>query len=113
MKRQTIMVILVLVTFFVISFLTNILGAINPNAQHDFNLSLSLVGFLPFSIFLAYGVMSIPAGYSGRKVHRKTCDDRCFYPGICSCINFCLCTRDSVFSLVLFSPSDWDLPCCR
>ena len=53
-----------MVTFFVISFLTNILGAINPNAQHDFNLSLSLVGFLPFSIFLAYGVMSIPAGMS-------------------------------------------------
>lgn len=71
MKRQMIMVILVMVTFFVISFLTNILGAINPNAQHDFNLSLSLVGFLPFSIFLAYGVMSIPAGILAEKYTEK------------------------------------------
>ena len=71
MKRQFIMVILVMVTFFVISFLTNILGAINPNAQHDFNLSLSLVGFLPFSIFLAYGVMSIPAGILAEKYTEK------------------------------------------
>ena len=60
-----------MVTFFVISFLTNILGAINPNAQHDFNLSLSLVGFLPFSIFLAYGVMSIPAGILAEKYTEK------------------------------------------
>jgi len=71
MKRQIMMVILVMVTFFVISFLTNILGAINPNAQHDFNLSLSLVGFLPFSIFLAYGVMSIPAGFLAEKYTEK------------------------------------------
>lgn len=71
MKPNYVMVLLVLLTFFVISFLTNILGAINPNAQVDFNLSLSLVGFLPFSLFLAYGVMSIPAGLLVEKYTEK------------------------------------------
>jgi fucose permease len=71
MKPNYVMVLLVLLTFFVISFLTNILGAINPNAKEDFNLSLSLVGFLPFSLFLAYGVMSIPAGLLIEKYTEK------------------------------------------
>lgn len=71
MKPNYVMVLLVLLTFFVISFLTNILGAINPNAQEDFQLSLSLVGFLPFSLFLAYGVMSIPAGLLVEKYTEK------------------------------------------
>jgi len=47
---------------FVISFLTNILGPIIPELITDFNLNLGLAGFLPFSFFIAYGVMSIPSG---------------------------------------------------
>ncbi len=71
MRPNYLMVSVVLLTFFVISFLTNILGAINPNAKDDFDLSLALVGFLPFSLFLAYGVMSIPAGVLIEKYTEK------------------------------------------
>jgi FHS family L-fucose permease-like MFS transporter len=62
MKRNYYMVGLVFVTFFVISFITNILGALIPDIQHSFHLSYSMVAFLPFSFFIAYGIMSIPAG---------------------------------------------------
>lgn len=62
MKRSMPMVFLVLLIFFVISFLTNILGPLVPDIIKGFSLSLTLAGFLPFSFFVAYGVMSIPAG---------------------------------------------------
>jgi fucose permease len=55
-------VLLVFLVFFVISFLTNILGPLVPDIIDGFHLSLALAGFLPFSFFVAYGVMSIPAG---------------------------------------------------
>jgi fucose permease len=62
MKRSMGIVALVFLIFFVISFLTNILGPLVPDIIKGFNLSLTLAGFLPFSFFVAYGVMSIPAG---------------------------------------------------
>ena len=34
-----------------------------PDIINAFNLSLSMAAFLPFSFFLAYGVMSIPSGF--------------------------------------------------
>jgi len=52
----------VFLTFFVISFLTNIIGPLVPEIIDDFALSLTLVGVLPFAFFIAYGVMSVPAG---------------------------------------------------
>src|SRR5206468_9076434 len=61
-KRQPFLVALVFLIFFVISFLTNILGPLVPNIIDSFHLSLALAGFLPFAFFVAYGVMSIPAG---------------------------------------------------
>jgi fucose permease len=63
MKRSTGIVLLVFLIFFVISFLTNILGPLVPDIIKGFSLSLTLAGFLPFSFFVAYGVMSIPAGF--------------------------------------------------
>jgi fucose permease len=71
MKRNTTMVILVLVIFFVISFLTNVLGPLIPDIIENFKLSLGLAGFLPFSFFVAYGVMSIPAGLLIEKYSEK------------------------------------------
>jgi FHS family L-fucose permease-like MFS transporter len=56
------MVALIFLTFFVISLVTNVIGAINPDVGQSFNLSLTLVGLLPFAFFIAYGVMSIPSG---------------------------------------------------
>jgi len=60
--RNNGVVALVFIIFFVISLLTNILGPLVPDIIDSFKLSLALAGFLPFSFFIAYGVMSIPAG---------------------------------------------------
>src|SRR6185295_12488065 len=61
-QRRPWIVLLVFLIFFVVSFLTNILGPLIPDIISGFNLSLALAGFLPFAFFVAYGVMSIPAG---------------------------------------------------
>jgi fucose permease len=57
--------------FFVISFLTNIIGPLIPEIIDDFELSLTLVAVLPFAFFIAYGVMSIPAGLLIEKYQEK------------------------------------------
>jgi len=71
-QRNYLIVGLILLTFFVISFLTNILGALNPSVSQSFNLSKTMAGFLPFSFFIAYGVMSIPAGFLVEKYGEKS-----------------------------------------
>ena len=71
MKKNTFIVVLIMVTFFVISFLTNILGALNPAVSKSYTLSETLAGFLPFSFFIAYGAMSIPAGFMLEKYREK------------------------------------------
>lgn len=71
MNRSFFGVVLVLASFFIISFLTNILGPILPEANESFDLSLALAGFLPLSFFIAYGPASIPAGYLTEKYGAK------------------------------------------
>ena len=71
MGRNTLIVILILVIFFVISFFTNILGTLNPSVSDSFTLSETMAGFLPFSFFIAYGVMSIPSGFLVEKYREK------------------------------------------
>ena len=71
MKRNYYIVGLIFLTFFVISFITNILGALNPDVITSFNLSLTLSALLPFAFFIAYGVMSIPAGMLVEKYKEK------------------------------------------
>ncbi|MFD1294736.1 MFS transporter [Lutibacter holmesii] len=71
MKRNYSIVALIFISFFVISFLTNILGALNPSVSESFSLSETMAGFLPFSFFIAYGVMSIPAGFLVEKFGEK------------------------------------------
>ncbi len=61
MKRGLI-IFYIMVVWFVISFVTNLIGPLMPVIIDDFHLSLGLAGFLPFSFFLAYGLISIPAG---------------------------------------------------
>jgi fucose permease len=73
MIRSNLILVLILLIFFVISFLTNILGPLIPDIISSFDLRVGLAGFLPFSFFVAYGIMSIPAGvmqekYSGKFV---------------------------------------------
>ena len=63
MKRSKYIVALVFATFFVMSFLTNILGPIIPDIIQSFHVSLAAAALLPFSFFIAYGVLSVPAGF--------------------------------------------------
>ena len=62
MTRSPYIVFLILLIFFVISFITNIIGPLIPQIIESFDLSLTLVALIPFAFFIAYGVMSIPAG---------------------------------------------------
>lgn len=67
------MVGLVFLVFFVISFITNILGSINPNVSDSYRLSGFMTGLLPFFFFIAYGLLSIPSGVMAEKYKEKTC----------------------------------------
>lgn len=71
MKSNTFIVILILFIFFVISFLSNILGPIIPDISTSFNLSLGWAGFLPFAFFVSYAVASIPSGILVEKYREK------------------------------------------
>ena len=48
--------------FFVISFITNIIGPLIPQFIKTYDLSLVLASFLPLSFFFSYGVFSVPVG---------------------------------------------------
>src|SRR5579863_9902147 len=71
MKRNYYIVALIMLTFFVISFLTNVIGALNPDFISGFQLSLTLAGILPFAFFIAYGLVSIPTGMLLEKYKEK------------------------------------------
>lgn len=71
MKRSYYLILLIFLIFFAISFLTNILGSINPNVSDSFKLTGTMTGMLPFSFFIAYGLMSIPAGMIIQKYQEK------------------------------------------
>src|SRR5580698_6551587 len=71
MKRNYYIVTLIMLTFFVISFITNIIGPLSPEFIKDFKLSDLLAGVLPFAFFIAYGVMSIPSSMLVQKYNEK------------------------------------------
>jgi len=71
MNRKYYLVLLIFFIFFAISFLTNILGSINPNVSDSFSLNGTLTGLLPFSFFIAYALMSIPSGMIVQKYDEK------------------------------------------
>jgi fucose permease len=57
------MLALIMLFWFTISFITNILGPLIPDIVDNFHLKdLTMAGFIPTSFFIAYAVMSIPAG---------------------------------------------------
>lgn len=71
MKRSYWLIGFIMVLWFVISFVTNIIGPIMPEIIDTYQLSLTMAAFLPFSFFLAYGIMSIPAGIMVEKIGEK------------------------------------------
>ena len=71
MKKNYYVVALIMLTFFVISFLTNVFGPLMPDMIKGFSLSLTLGSLLPFAFFIAYGIMSIPTGMLLEKYKEK------------------------------------------
>jgi fucose permease len=101
-KRYYHIVLLVIVIFFAISFITNILNSIIVDVKESFDLSLGLTGFLPFAFFIAYGVMSIPAGFLSEKYSDKALLSLSFLTIIVACLVFSIFPGYLVFSITLF-----------
>lgn len=73
MKQHNYAIVALIMGFwFVISFITNIIGPLIPDIIDNFRLShLALAGFIPMSFFVAYGIMSIPAGLMIERFSQK------------------------------------------
>ncbi len=103
MKTNYPLLFLILFTFFVISFLTNIIGPLVPEIIDDFKLSRFLVGFLPFAFFLAYGLFSIPAGIMMEKIGGKKVMLIAFVVALAGAFAFALFPTYRVAVLSLFT----------
>ena len=102
MTRNRWMVCLVLLTFFVISLLTNILGPIVPDIIDSFHVSLTAAGFLVFSFFIAYAVMSIPAGFLVERFTEKPVIIFAFAAAAAGSISFALFPVYQIAAVSLF-----------
>jgi FHS family L-fucose permease-like MFS transporter len=103
MKRNRYMVGLVLLTFFVISLLTNIIGPIVPDIISSFRVSLTAAGFLAFAFFIAYGVMSIPAGFLVERFTEKPVMIVSFLAATLGSLSFAFFPRYGVAVVSLFA----------
>jgi MFS transporter, FHS family, L-fucose permease len=101
-RRSIGMVALVMLTFFVISLITNVIGAINPDVGQSFGLSLSLAGLLAFAFFVAYGVMSIPSGMLVERFREKPVMIAAFGLALAGALLISLAPSYPVFLLSLF-----------
>src|SRR5260370_6756380 len=90
MARSRYTVSLVFLTLFVISLLTNILGPIVPDIISSFRVSLTAAGFLAFAFFIAYGVMSIPAGFLVERFTERPVMVLAFLAGMLGSLGFAL-----------------------
>ena len=90
MPRNRYLVGLVFLVFFVMSLLTNILGPIVPDIISSFGVSLTAAAVLPFSFFIAYGVMSIPAGFLVERFTEKPVMVAAFAVGAVGALSFAL-----------------------
>ena len=102
MKRNYPLVILIFGIFFAMSFLTNILGAINPNASDSFTLNGTMTGLLPFSFFIAFALMSIPSGMFVQKFDEKASIVFAWILAFSGALLFCLFPVFPVFLCSLF-----------
>ncbi len=103
MRRSIAIVVLILLTFFVISFLTNILGALNPNVSSSYALTDTMAGFLPFAFFIAYGLVSIPAGLLVERWGEKRMMVLAFLMAFAGALGFALLPRFHVYIVSLFT----------
>ncbi len=102
MPRNRYMVAIVFLTFFVMSLLTNILGPIVPDIISSFKVSLAAAAFLPFSFFIAYGVLSIPAGFLVERFGEKPVMIVAFLVGTVGSLSFAFHPSYAVAVVSLF-----------
>lgn len=88
MKPHYFIVALVLCTFFVISFITNLLAPIFPALIDSYKIGLTLAGLFPFAFFIAYGVMSIPAGLLVQRIGERKVMLIAFTIALIGCVLF-------------------------
>ncbi|MCK9160443.1 MAG: sugar MFS transporter [Bacteroidaceae bacterium] len=73
MKHRILLLGTIMCFWFTISFITNILGPLIPDIINNFGLkNLALAGFIPTSFFIAYAIMSVPAGLMIDRYGEKT-----------------------------------------
>jgi MFS transporter, FHS family, L-fucose permease len=102
MARNRFLVGLIFLVFFVISLLSNILGPIVPDIIHTFSASLGAAGLLVFAFFIAYGVMSIPAGFLVERYSEKPVMISAFVGAMLGSISFALHPTYKVAFVSLF-----------
>lgn len=102
MKRNYFIVLLILIIFFVISFLTNIIGPLVPEVIKGFSVSKGMAGLLNFAFFIAYGVMSIPAGMLTEKYKEKKVITAAFLLAAIGAFLFSLIPSFGVYLISLF-----------
>jgi MFS transporter, FHS family, L-fucose permease len=90
MARSRYAASLVFLTFFLISLLTNIFGPIVPDIISSFRVSFTAAGFLAFAFFIAYGVISIPAGFLVERFSEKPVMVAAFLAGTVGSLSFAL-----------------------
>jgi MFS transporter, FHS family, L-fucose permease len=90
MQRNRYLIALVMVTFFVISLLTNIVGPLVPDIIRSFHVSLAAAALLAFSFFIAYAVMSIPAGFLVERLTEKPVMIIAFFAGLAGALSFAI-----------------------
>ena len=73
-----------------------------PDIIDAFNLSLSMAAFLPFSFFLAYGVMSIPSGFLVEYIGEKKVMILAFLISSIGALAFSINPSYSLYVLSLF-----------
>ena len=101
-RRSYLIVGIVFLVFFVLSFLTNILGPIIPDIIDSFHVSLAAAAFLPFSFFLAYGVLSVPAGFLIERFTEKPVMIAAFIAAFLGALSFAMHPTYVVSVLSLF-----------
>jgi len=101
-RRNAFLITLIFVIFFVISLLTNVMGAIIPEIITSFAVSYKMAALLPFAFFLAYGLLSIPGGMMVEVWHEKRVVILSFLLGLCGALLFALVPRYGVSLPSLF-----------
>ena len=71
MKKVPFLLVAAFSLFAFTGIVNNLLGALVPDISTAFSINLTMTSLLSFSLFLAYGFFSVPAGILLEKFHSK------------------------------------------